>query len=255
MSNQSTKSFYDELSVDYHLIFRDWNETVIEQGKILDQLIQRNAKIESKTVLDCSCGIGTQAIGLALNNYVVTGTDLSPKAIERARTEAKRRDININFNIADFTKLESQVNGKFDVVLSCDNSLPHLLTNETLLLAAKNIFSKMKLGGLFIGSIRDYDLIIEEKITNTTPNIKGSEKDRTITFQVWDWYEDNTYLVNHFTIKGMGNTYETHVRTSKYKAYKRCQITEIFTQAGFKEIKWLMPDESDYYQPIFIAYT
>ena len=35
-------------------------------------------------VLDCSCGIGTQAIGLALRGHRVTGTDLSFRAAARA---------------------------------------------------------------------------------------------------------------------------------------------------------------------------
>jgi hypothetical protein len=42
MSEPSVRDFYDELAHDYHLMFRDW---------------------DAGTVLDCSCGIGTQAIG------------------------------------------------------------------------------------------------------------------------------------------------------------------------------------------------
>lgn len=38
---------------------------------------------ENIKLLDCSCGIGTQAIGLALVVYNVTATDLSEKAIKR----------------------------------------------------------------------------------------------------------------------------------------------------------------------------
>jgi glycine/sarcosine N-methyltransferase len=254
MQNQSTKKFYNELAIDYHLIFNDWDVTINEQAKILNKVIQENSILDSKSLLDCSCGIGTQAIGLAQYDYLVTGTDLSPKAIERAKEEAEKRNIDIKYGVADFMKLESQVEGIFDIVISCDNSLPHLLTDEELFVASKNILSKMKSNGLFIGSIRDYDQLLEEKPMSTKPNIKGSEKNRTISFQVWDWNDDNTYLVNHFTIKGDENNYETFHRKSQYRAYKSEEMTALFERAGFSKIKWLMPFESGYYQPIILAY-
>jgi len=252
--NISTKNFYDDLSADYHLIFKDWDVSIVEQGKILNDLIQDNSRLEPKTILDCSCGIGTQSIGLAQYNYIVTGTDISTKAIKRAKIEAKKRKLEIKFGIADLMKLEKEVEGTFDTVISCDNSLPHLLTNDSLLIASKNILLKLNSNGLFIGSIRDYDTLLNEKPINTTPNIKDTKEGRTISFQVWDWKSDRTYVVNHFTIKGNDDNYNTFHRTSQYRAYSRNEIKVIFEQAGFSEVKWLMPIESGYYQPIILAF-
>lgn len=254
MKNDSTKKFYDELSADYHLIFDNWNEAIKKHAKILDNIIKEYSKIDSKTLLDCSCGIGTQAIGLAQLGYTVHATDLSPKAIERAKFEAKNREVKMSFGVADFRKLESQIEGVFDVVISCDNSLPHLLTNEELLLAARNIVSKMKSNSLFIASIRDYDQLLKEKPISTYPNVKDSKAERTISFQVWDWVGENIYTVNHFTLKGTDENYDTFLRRTQYRTYKRDEISKIFKDAGFFEIKWLMPDESGYYQPILIAF-
>lgn len=62
---QSTKKFYDELAGDYHLIFQNWIESIKNQALILEKIIKKYEKFPSKTLLDCSCGIGTQAIGLA----------------------------------------------------------------------------------------------------------------------------------------------------------------------------------------------
>src|ERR1700736_5531060 len=44
-------------------------------------------------VLDCACGIGTQALGLARAGYNVEGTDLSRAEIERAKAEAFSRGL------------------------------------------------------------------------------------------------------------------------------------------------------------------
>lgn len=253
MTNNQTKKFYDKLSADYHLIFGNWDNAIKRQSKILDNIIQQYSKNDSKTLLDCSCGIGTQAIGLAKLGYKVHATDLSPKAIERAKVEAEKRNITISLGVADFKKLEDQVEGVFDIVISCDNSLPHLLTNKELLLAAKNILSKMKSNSLFIGSIRDYDQLLEDKPTSIQPTVKDFENERTISFQVWDWNENNVYTVNHFTLKGANEEFETFLRTTQYRSYKRDEVSKIFEEAGFTEIKWLMPNESEYYQPIIIA--
>src|SRR5262245_16408378 len=42
---------------------------------------------EGKRPLDCACGIGTQAIGLATLGFVVEGSDPSAASIDRARRE------------------------------------------------------------------------------------------------------------------------------------------------------------------------
>ncbi|MFI0817910.1 methyltransferase domain-containing protein [Streptomyces sp. NPDC021098] len=84
MSETSVTHFYDELTDDYHLIYADWDVSVHRQGQVLDSLTGQ----EHAAVLDCSCGIGTQAIGLAQHGHRATGTDLSRRALARAAGEA-----------------------------------------------------------------------------------------------------------------------------------------------------------------------
>lgn len=114
--------FYDELADDYHLIYSDWDASIRRQG---DALIGQ----DRAEVLDCSCGIGTQAIGLALRGHRVTGTDLSPRAAARAAREAARRSLSLRTAAADMRRLPFS-DGRFDVVVCANNSLPHLLTEQ-----------------------------------------------------------------------------------------------------------------------------
>lgn len=245
--------FYDELSEDYHLIFDSWEDAMRKQALILKDIITLHAEPGAVTILDCACGIGTQAIGLASLHYQVRGTDLSPKAIERAKVESQKRGLSISFDVADFRTLDKDVPGVFDVVIACDNALPHLLEETDILLSAKNILTKMDSGSLFIASIRDYDQILESKPESTQPTVKDSEGKRTISFQVWDWIKEDVYVVNHFTLKGKDEKFETNLRKTQYRAYRRHDLTKIFETAGFVEISWLMPEQSGYYQPILIC--
>lgn len=251
---QLNQKFYDELSGDYHLLFEDWDAAVQQQAQILDQLIKKYAPDKANTLLDCACGIGTQAIGLAQLGYKVTATDLSPKAIARAEQEAQQRQLqNITFATADFTQLAASISGTFDIVIACDNALPHLLTEESMNLALKSILSKMNKSGLFLASIRDYDQLISNRPASTLPVVKDNDGSRSIAFQVWNWITPNTYTVNHFTLKGQEEKYDTHLRKTTYRAYQRAELSLLMTTCGFETIEWLMPEDSGYYQPIVIA--
>jgi 2-polyprenyl-3-methyl-5-hydroxy-6-metoxy-1,4-benzoquinol methylase len=129
------------LANDYHLIFSDWKQAILRQGKILNDFILSKFEVKSPkpiSLLDCSCGIGTQAIVLAKQGFKVTATDLSSKSVLRAKKEASTFQVEINFGISDMRSLAQNVSGNFDVVLSADNAIPHLLTDEDLLTAAHN---------------------------------------------------------------------------------------------------------------------
>ena len=63
-------NFYDQLAPFYHLVYQDWNATVRRQGEQLSALIKAEWS-SSRKILDVSCGIGTQAIGLNLNTQTL----------------------------------------------------------------------------------------------------------------------------------------------------------------------------------------
>jgi hypothetical protein len=50
--------------------------------------------------------------------------------------------------VADMRKVSEIFLGPFDVVISCDNSVPHLLSNADILLAFQQFFHCTKEGGL-----------------------------------------------------------------------------------------------------------
>lgn len=59
------QTFYDNLAAQYDKLFLDWQATTKEQALILDKLFKENGYNNTVEILDCACGIGTQAIGLA----------------------------------------------------------------------------------------------------------------------------------------------------------------------------------------------
>lgn len=251
----STLKFYNLLADEYHLIFNDWVTSMEHHAKTIDKLIQNKKGIpqSSLNLLDCSCGIGTQAIGLAKLGYNVTASDLSSKAIQRAKREAKKFGVNkIKFNIADFRELERQIKGFYDVIISFDNSLPHLMNDYDLKITCANIRNKLNKEGLFLASIRDYDKILNEKPSIITPYFINDEHGKRVTFQVWEW-EERVYTLNHFIIKEKKGLWKTKHRSTKYRAIMRNELSAILAEIGFCDIKWHLPEQTGFYQPIIEA--
>ena len=250
--------FYQQLAQDYHLIYADWTNAIERQGTALDRLIRARldtgADQPALNLLDCSCGIGTQAIGLAARGYTVHATDLSPAAVERAAREASAQDIPLTVGVADMRCLARQVEGTFDIVLSCDNALPHLLSDNDLRSAAHNMRAKLADGGLLLISIRDYDHLTLDKPRATQPKVFDSDVERRIVFQVWDWTEnEQTYTVSLFILRNRGDAWTTAHYATTYRALLRSELSAILGHGAFTDIQWHMPQDTGYYQPVVTA--
>ncbi len=250
----SVQEFYRQLASDYHFIFKDWEASVRQQGEALDRLIQAQQP-GAESLLDCACGIGTQAIGLALKGYHVRATDLSPAAVRRAREEAKHFGVKIFFGDADFRDLARAVDGTFDVVLAADNSIAHLQTDSDLMLAAASMREKLVPGGLLLLSIRDYDQTILEKPRLLPHTILDTPDGRRISFQVWDWAEDGlSYGVSLFILKQSGERWTTRCSMTHLRAIQRAELTTVLEHAQYTDIRWHMSDATGFHQPIVTAH-
>jgi hypothetical protein len=90
------------------------------------------------------------------------------------------------------------------LVLSCNNSLPHLLT-ENLQKTVANIWTKVRPGGLVVTGVRDYDRLLQERPAGTIPRLFSEEHGQRISFQVWEWSSDGRiYTVTLFTLQEPG---------------------------------------------------
>ena len=96
------QTFYDNLASHYDKLFLDWDATTKEQAIILDKLFKNNGCDNNCKILDCACGIGTQAIGLAELGYDVTASDISDCELREAKKRATKNNLEIRFENADF---------------------------------------------------------------------------------------------------------------------------------------------------------
>lgn len=246
-----TQKFYDNMASHYDKLFFDWKATTKEQAVLLQRIFNHFNYDDTASVLDCACGIGTQAIGIAELGYKVTASDISDGEIEEARARASNASVDIRFVNADFCALSEVFSEKFDIVIAMDNALPHILTSKDLDRAVKSIASQIKGNGIFVGSIRDYDALLQDKPPYSPPYIHETEKGKRISFQTWVWNDDR-YKLTQYIIEDE-ETLEINKFECEYRATRREELTALFIANGCKEVIWLFPEETGFYQPIIVA--
>jgi glycine/sarcosine N-methyltransferase len=247
------QAFYDRLAADYHLIFADWDAAIACQAALFDRLIGAASGGSARDVLDCACGIGTQALGLAALGYRVTASDLSPQSIARAEEEARKRRLDLRLLVADMRMLDRLVAGTFDVVLAADNALPHLLSAADLARAIGAIARKLRPDGLFVASIRDYDEALRTRPEVWPARIIEQGGPRRSVRQVWEWLDERRYRVHiHITGELAEGARSAH-HVGLYRALPRAEFTSALQTGGLEQIRWLMPAETGYHQPVVTA--
>jgi SAM-dependent methyltransferase len=252
-----TTGFYEALAQNYHLIFSDWAAGRVWQGGLFDGFLRDALGAGPKDVLDASCGIGTQALGLAARGHRVFASDISPASVARAEREAAASGLKLaGFAVADMRTLSDQISQRFDAVLSCDNAIPHLLEDSELAAAAHHLHAVLRPGGLFLATIRDYDAA-EPKPGEAVPTpvrVLGEGASRRLVFQVWTWSADGrSYEVEQFILQPQGEGWTTTSARTLYRALKREELSRALTAAGFRDVRWHMPEASGFYQPIVTA--
>jgi len=249
--------FYDELAPLYHLIYPDWNESIRLQGDKLSQLIEAEwpGGGAHRKVLDVSCGIGTQTLGLAALGHVVTASDLSANEIERARHEAKLRGLDIAFSVCDMREAHTHHGGGFDIVMSCDNSMPHLQTDSDLLTALRQMTACLRPGGGCVVSVRDYEK--EERGSNIVKHYGARVENgqRHVLFQVWDFDDGGTgehYDLGFFFVTEDLATHavSTRVMRSRYYAISTTRLSELMQEAGLKDVRRI---DGAFFQPVLVG--
>jgi glycine/sarcosine N-methyltransferase len=158
-------AFYDDLAPDYHLLFPDWSAAIAAQAAVLEGLIGA----AGAAVLDCACGIGTQAIGLAARGHRVVAGDVSPVGARRCAAEAAARNLVLPAVAADMRHLPFP-SAAFDVVVCIDNAIAHLLEPVQLGYALREMRRVLRRDGLLIIGTRS-DALRRTHPTTSPPQV------------------------------------------------------------------------------------
>lgn len=158
METLSSNEFYDRLARLFD-VMTDWQARLAQEMPFLQRTLDRH---RARTILDTACGTGWHAITLAQKGYTAAGCDASPQMIEEARANAAKAQVKVRFEVADFGRLD-KFSETFDAVLCLGNSLPHLLSQEKLVEALRQMRGKLRRGGVLILHNLNYDMRMQKK--------------------------------------------------------------------------------------------
>ncbi len=245
----SVRGFYDELAPLYHLVYEDWETSVARQGAALASLIAEYWGADARGVLDAAMGIGTQALGLLAKGFRVTGSDLSVGAVSRARREARVQQLPLVSLVADFRALPVR-SAAFDVVLLCDNSLPHLDTEADIQEALAECFRCVRRGGGCLISMRDYKSPPPAGTVEVRPYGERLWAGRPYHLrQVWTW-RGPRYDLSFEITPADGAEAGAIVLTTSYLAIPVEQVTGLMRTVGFENVGRV---DGRFFQPVLVG--
>lgn len=243
--------FYNQLAPFYHLIYGDWDAALQRQADQLSQLIQTYWGDGIRHILDAACGVGTQSIGLASQGYRVTASDLSTAAVARAQQEAQRRGLEIGFSVCDLRQVYDHHQAQFDLVIACDNSIPHLLNDHEILTALQQMYACTRSGGGCLLTMRDYDQEARGQGIVKPYGIRYENGKRYFIFQVWD-FEGEVYDLTMYLVEEdpHSNAATTHRMRSRYYALSPNRLMQLMQAAGYGAVMRL---NDGFFQPVLIG--
>lgn len=223
-------SHYDKDAALYDT-FNEKNSKTI--NKTLAKILTKN---KVKTVLDITCGTGSQVFWLTKRGFKVVGSDINGPMLSVARKKARAQNRVIKFIKSDMSKVKV---GQFDAVIAIFNAIGHL-TIKDFAKTIKNAAHNLNNNGLIIFDIFNADFL--------------RHKDNITTFTI-DWLkataDGSARVIQYSTIDDKGimasfTTEYTQVAHNKPKAshsaqtlqvYNASELCDLLRENGFKVIE------------------
>jgi SAM-dependent methyltransferase len=111
-------------------------------------------------ILDCACGIGLLAVGLAEAGFQVTACDASPAMVERTQELARAHGVEVSTRVCRWDQLPDQGwQDRFDAVLCVGNSLAHAVGRTGRRAALDAMALVLATGGVLALTSRNWEQI------------------------------------------------------------------------------------------------
>lgn len=237
---KSMESLYENAEL-YDAIYDKKRDEAV--GRYWKKVLEKTENI--KTVFDCSIGTGQMTFGLNSLNFKLAGSDISTDMLEKCRNNAKERGIDISLEQCDFRKLSEKITGKYDLVISTGNSIPHV-NNEDAVAVIKEMAGLVNDNGYLYIDIRNWDKILRDHQRFYFYNPWHLSDERVNLVQVWDYNIDGTITFNLvYTFEKDEKITRNEVMSVYYFPVSRSFLTEAIEKLGFTIIKEsAMGDES-----------
>ncbi len=216
-------NFYASLAEDYDDLTR-FSERLKSEESLLRKWIDPEAV---KTVLDSACGTGLHAIIMAGMGIKVTGVDVSPEMIGKAKANAVNSKACVSWHVEDMRHFEN-IHGKFDSIICLGNSIPHLLDEKDLDATLSGFGNMLSPKGFILLQMLNYEKVLNNK--DRIVGINRKEGREYIRF-----YDFNGSLINFNILTVIENQgVLTHsLQSTMLKPYRKNDMAFALKKNGF----------------------
>lgn len=233
LDHTTAKASYYNTRAQYYDEFNENNSR--GTNSVVEKILKEH---HVSTVLDLTCGTGSQVFWLLDSGFDVVGVDINQSMLKIAKQKAKQKNLSVKFLKGDCRDV---VVGQFDAVITIFNAIGHL-TRDDFQQATLNINNNLKKGGIYIFDIFNLDYLKHEdnitKLTGDWLTISDGTSIREIQFST-------------ITDDGILASYSTYVKQDKYdqpskiskgygntiQCYTADGLQRILEQSGFKVLK------------------
>lgn len=228
--NSITSSHYNKEADTYD----SFNEQKSANSNLNIELLLKKYKV--KSVVDLTCGTGSQVLWLTKKGFEIEGYDISPKMIKIAKEKSKKENLNIKFAKGDMRTTKA---GLFDAAITIFNAIGHL-TKEDFEKAIKNIYSNLNDKGIYIFDIFNLDYLLKgNNITKLTIDWLIKNGNRTFREIQYSTIDSNGILASYDIYhENVENSYPKITKSFQtLQIYNLDQLTEIVEKNGFTVIE------------------
>ena len=213
-----------------------------DKNALLLQLLKQH---KICTVLDMTCGTGSQVFYLNKQGYNVTGSDFSPALLDIARKKAASSNLDIKFIDGDMRSLNI---GKFDAIITMFNAIGHVSKPdfETTL---NNINGNLNRGGIYVFDIFNLaamsDLMVENLAMETTKTAQG---DKIHNVQHSEINREKGLLTSfdQYTIQKANAEVQKLNHSFTLQIYTAQQLQDMLSQNGFEIVHQCAMDGTEF---------
>ena len=231
-------SAYDDLAAVY-----DWlvpEELLTPEGNVA-MFDEQLSELESRaSVLDCACGTGMLAVGMALRGFDVSASDGSAAMVERTRRLAAEHGVGIAVAQSTWGELENTWPSPFNAVFCVGNSLTHANDRKAALRAMHGVLGEH---GLLVLTSRNWERVRAEA-TRSEETVERHGIRARVTHA---WHMADEWDAPHHMDIAVALPDATYTERLEFWPFTDDALAEDLRAAGFATRSSTYGDEADRY--------
>jgi 2-polyprenyl-3-methyl-5-hydroxy-6-metoxy-1,4-benzoquinol methylase len=222
------KQWYEELFQDFADKYDRESFTAGTIGEV--DFIEREINFNKEAlILDIGCGTGRHSLELTRRGYKVTGIDLSPSMIGKAKLLAQKENLKIDFQIRDAR--DFNFGESFDLaIMLCEGAFPLMESDEMNFSILQNVFNSLKPGGKIIQTTLNGLFPLYHSVKDFIEKGDNQGQSSGYTFDLMTFRDYSVYEVE-----------DDHGKKKSLKCNERyyvpSEISWLLKSAGFKKIE------------------